>query len=148
MKVRRSSSGFVLVFSLVLALCAGVILAATLGYVSFAARQSAISAARSSCRLAAMSAIEKVKNDVFLAFKRRNGDRSVLGIRVYDWFTTGWTPSSLGSGSFRVDFNASLVPIRAQFPAGTCHVLRHGHAHDGNRFSGVRDRRRAGVVRR
>ena len=116
MKVRRSSSGFVLVFSLVLALCAGVILAATLGYVSFAARQSAISAARSSCRLAAMSAIEKVKNDVFLAFKRRNGDRSVLGIRVYDWFTTGWTPSSLGSGSFRVDFNASLVPIRAQFP--------------------------------
>ena len=48
MKVRRSSSGFVLVFSLVLALCVGVILAATLGYVSFAARQSAISAARSS----------------------------------------------------------------------------------------------------
>ena len=135
MKVRRSSSGFVLVFSLVLALCVGVILAATLGYVSFAARQSAISAARSSCRLAAMSAIEKVKEDVYLAFKRRNGDRSVLGIHVYDWFTTGWSASSLGSGSFRVDFDASLAPIRAQFPELTdLRVrLRAAPVNDGSR---------------
>ena len=58
---RRSSKGFVLVFSLVLSFCAGVILAGVLGYVSFAARQSSISAARSSCRLAAMSAIERSK---------------------------------------------------------------------------------------
>ena len=135
MKVRRSSSGFVLVFSLVLALCAGVILAATLGYVSFAARQSAISAARSSCRLAAISAIEKVRNDVYLAFKRRNGDRSVLGIRVYDWFTAGWTASSLGAGGFRVDFNASVAPIRAQFPdlADLRVRLRSAPLNDGTR---------------
>ena len=119
MKDSRSSAGFVLVFSLVLALCAGVILAGTLGYVSNAARMSAISAARSSCRLAAMSAIEKVKNDIYLAFKRRNGNRSVLGIRVYDWFTTGWTATTLGSGGFNVDFNASLTPIRAIFPGLT-----------------------------
>ena len=98
MKDPRSSKGFVLVFSLVVSLCVGVILAGTLGYVSHAARQSAVSAARSRCRLAAMSAIEKVKNDVYLAFKRRNGDRSVLGFRVYDWFTAGWAPASLGSG--------------------------------------------------
>ena len=56
MKSRYSSEGFVLVFSLVLALCAGLILAGTLGYVSYAARQSAASAARSSCRLAALPA--------------------------------------------------------------------------------------------
>ena len=86
MKGRRSSEGFVLVFSLVLALCSGLILAGSLGYVSYAARRSAVSATRSCCRLAAMSSIEKVKNDVYLTFKRRNGDRSVLGIHVHDWF--------------------------------------------------------------
>ena len=116
MKGNRSSAGFVLVFSLVLALCVGVILAGTLGYVSNAARMSAVSAARSSCRLAAMSAIEKVKNDVYLAFKRRNGNRSVLGVRVYDWFTTEWSASSIGSGNFSVNFDTSLTPIRQRFP--------------------------------
>ena len=89
MRCRRSTEGFVLVFSLVLAFCVGVVLAGTLGYISFAARQSARYAARSSCRLAAISALEKVKQDVYLAFKQRNGDRSVLGIHVYDWFTAG-----------------------------------------------------------
>ena len=137
MKGRRASGGFVLVFSLVLALCVGVILAGTLGYVSYAARQSAVSATRSCCRLAAMSAIERVKNDVYLTFKRRNGDRSVLGVRVYDWFTTGWSASSLGSGNFRVDFDASLVSLRANenFPALTdLRVrLRSAPVNDGNR---------------
>ena len=114
MRGRRSSEGFVLVFSLVLALCAGLILAGTLGYVSYAARQSAVAAARSACRLAAMSAIEKVKDDVYRAFKRRNGNKSVLGRSVYNWFTTGWNAKSVGSDGFRVDFDAALVPIRAQ----------------------------------
>ena len=112
MNARRSTEGFVLVFSLVIALCVGVILAGTLGYVSYAARQSAAAAARSSCRLAAMSAIEKVKDDVYRAFKRRNGNKSVLGSSVYNWFTTGWSATSVGSDGFRVDFDTSLVPIR------------------------------------
>ena len=114
MSLRRSSEGFVLMFSLVLALCVGVILAGTLGYISFAARQSARYAARSSCRLAAMSAIEKVKQDVYLAFKKRMGNRSVLGTHVYDWFTTGWSATGLGSDSFRVNFDTSVNPLRAQ----------------------------------
>ena len=137
MKGRRSSEGFVLVFSLVLALCSGLILAGSLGYVSYAARRSAVSATRSCCRLAAMSAIEKVKNDVYLTFKRRNGDRSVLGIHVYDWFTTGWSTTSIGSGNFRVDFDTSLAPLRARtdFPAFTdLRVrLRSAPVNDGNR---------------
>ena len=119
MRHRRATEGFVLVFSLVLALCVGVVLAGTLGYISFAARQSARYAARSSCRLAAISALEKVKQDVYLAFKQRNGDRSVLGIHVYDWFTAGWSSSSLGSGNFRVDFDTSLAPLRARLEGFT-----------------------------
>ena len=119
MKGRRSSGGFVLVFSLILAFCAGVILAGTLGYVSFAARRSAVSAAQSSCRLAAMSAIEKVKEDVYLMFKRRNGNRSVLGLNVYNWFTSSWTTNSIGVGSFAVNFDTSLAPLRAQMPGFT-----------------------------
>lgn len=119
MKDRHSSRGFVLVFSLVLAICAGVILAGTLGYVSYAARQSAVQAAKSSCRLAAMSAIEKVKEDVYLTFKRRNGNRSVLGINVYNWFTSGWTTNSIGMGGFVINFDESLVPLRAQMPGFT-----------------------------
>ena len=114
MKSRRPSEGFVLVFSLVLALCAGLILAGTLGYVSYTARQSAAAAARSSCRLAAMSALEKVKDDVYRTFKARNGNRSVLGVRVYDWFTTGWSATSIGTGGYRVDFDTALNSIRAQ----------------------------------
>ena len=137
MKGRRPSAGFALVFSLILALCTGVILAGVLGYVSYAARQSAVAASRSCCRLAAMSAIEKVKEDVYLAFKRRNGDRSVLGIHVYDWFTAGWSASSIGAGNFRVDFNASVAPLRAHvnFPALTdLRVrLRSAPVNDGNR---------------
>ena len=112
MRKRRSSEGFVLVFSLVLALCAGLILAGTFGYVSFAARQSAVHAARTSCRLAAMSAIEKVKEDVYQAFKRNNGNKSVMGSNVYDWFTIGWTTNSIGTGNFIVYFNSSVEPIR------------------------------------
>jgi len=112
MKSRRFSEGFVLVFSLILALCAGMVLAGTLGYVSYAARQSAASAARSSCRLAAMSVLEKVKDDVYRTFKARNGNRSVLGVRVYDWFTTGWSATSIGTGGYRVDFNESVNQIR------------------------------------
>ena len=119
MKGRHSSRGFVLVFSLVLALCAGIILAGTLGYVSFAARRSAVAAAQSSCRLAAMSAIEKVKADVFLAFKRRNGNRSVLGLNVYNWFTSGWTTNSIGTGNFVVNFDTALAPLRTQMPGFT-----------------------------
>ena len=114
MRRRHSSEGFVLMFSLVLALCVGVVLAGTLGYISFAARQSARHAARSSCRLAAMSAIEKVKADVYLAFKKRMGNRSVLGTHVYDWFTTGWSATGLGSDSFRVNFDTSVNPLREQ----------------------------------
>ena len=119
MKGRRSSEGFVLVFSLVLALCAGIILAGTLGYVSFAARQSAMHAARSSCRLAALSAIEKVKRDVYEAFAQRNGNRSVLGYNVYNWFTSGWTTNSIGTGSFVVNFDTSVEPLRQQLPGFT-----------------------------
>ncbi len=134
---RRSSSGFVLVFSLVLAFCAGMILAGTLGYVSYAARQSAVAAARSSCRLAAMSAIEKVKEDVYLAFKKRMGNKSVLGTHVYDWFTTGWSATGVGSDGFRVDFDTALVPLRTndKFPALTdLRVrLRSAPVNDGNR---------------
>ena len=114
MNARHHKEGFVLVFSLVLAFCAGVILAGTLGYVSFATRQSARYAAQSSCRLAAMSAIEKVRDDVYRTFKARNGNRSVLGVRVYDWFTSSWSPNSIGTGNYRVDFDTSLDPIRAQ----------------------------------
>ncbi len=119
MKGRHSSEGFVLIFSLVLALCAGVILAGTLGYVSFAARQSAMHAARSSCRLAALSAIEKVKRDVYEAFAQRNGNRSVLGYNVYNWFTSGWTTNSIGTGSFVVNFDTSVEPLRQQLPGFT-----------------------------
>lgn len=119
MRKRRSSEGFVLVFTLVLALCAGLILAGTLGYVSFAARQSAVHAARSSCRLAAMSAIEKVKEDVYLAFKQRNGNRSVLGYNVYNWFTSSWTTNTLGTGSFSVNFNTSLASLRTRLDGFT-----------------------------
>ena len=137
MKGRRSSSGFVFIFSLILAFCAGVILAGTIGYVSFAARRSSISAARSSCRLAAMSAIEKVKNDVYLAFKKRMGNKSVLGMHVYDWFTTGWSATGVGSDGFRVDFDTALVPLRTndKFPALTdLRVrLRSAPVNDGNR---------------
>ena len=137
MKDRRSSEGFVLVFSLVLALCVGVILAGTIGYVSYAARQSAVSATRSCCRLAAMSAIEKVKEDVYLAFKRRMGNKSVLGIHVYDWFTTGWSATTVGSDGFRVDFDTSLASLRARddFPAFTdLRVrLRSAPVNDGSR---------------
>ena len=137
MKSRRSSKGFVLIFSLVLALCVGVILAGTIGYVSYAARQSAVSATRSCCRLAAMSAIEKVKEDVYLAFKRRMGNKSVLGIHVYDWFTTGWSATTVGSDGFRVDFDTSVASLRTneKFPALTdLRVrLRSAPVNDGNR---------------
>ena len=114
MRRRCPSDGFVLVYSLVLAFCMGVILAGTLGYISFASRQSARYAARSSCRLAALSAIEKVKDDVYRTFKARNGNRSVLGIHVYDWFTLGWSSTSIGSGAYRVNFDTSLNPLRSR----------------------------------
>ncbi len=82
-----------------------------------------------------MGAIERVKADVYLAFKRRNGGRSVLGAHVYDWFTTEWTASSLGSGDYRVNFDASVVPIRAKFPEFTdLRVrLRGAPVNDGKR---------------
>ena len=112
---RQHSKGVVLLIALVFTLCAGILLAAVLRYVSTTSRLSAIYAGRTPCRLAAHAAIEKARGKVYQAFKGTAKNRALLfNSTAFNWFQN-WTPTSIGTGSSIVSFDG----VNDIFPGGT-----------------------------
>ena len=110
----RQESGFVLPMALVLMFTSTLALAAVMSYVSFNTRMTSIHLGNSVCRLAAQSAIESAKRDIYRTFYNYSGGSSVrIGTMTgtaFNWFdtysrgtpataTSSATPSSIGSGT-------------------------------------------------
>ena len=90
MKTTSSHNGFVLPTAIfLLAVCSLAILS-VLGYVAFTTRMTAIHLGNSVCRLAAQSAIESAKRDIYRAFYAYSGGSSVrIGTmtgNAFNWF--------------------------------------------------------------
>ena len=90
--VRNSlRGGFALPAALVFTACALILLGATFGYVSHAARETRVFIAKDRCRLAAQSAIEQAKNEIQAGFKAFVGVGTAVKVdpkqaTSYNWF--------------------------------------------------------------
>ena len=114
MKRSSSISGFVLPVTVFLLFLCSVAMAAVLGYVAFTTRMTAVHLGNSVCRLAAQSAIEAAKSEIYNTFYQYSGGSSVrIGTMTgtaFDWFdsysqgtpataTSAGTASTIGSGT-------------------------------------------------
>ena len=114
MKSPSSRHGFVLPVTVFLLFICSVALAAVLGYVAFTTRMTAVHLGNSVCRLAAQSAIEAAKNEIYNTFYQYSGGSAVristMTGTAFNWFdtysqgtpptaTSGGTASSIGSGT-------------------------------------------------
>ena len=73
----RQKNGFVLPMALVLMFTSTLALAAVMAYVSFTTRMTSIHLGNTVCRLAAQSAIESAKRDIYRTFYNYSGGSSV-----------------------------------------------------------------------
>ena len=96
LKRRGAHRGFALPLALVWMACAGIAVVAVLSYVSASTRQAAAYAGRSECRLAAMSALERVSTFVYWEFKADTGNRALLTRNAFRYFEN-LTDAAFGS---------------------------------------------------
>ena len=114
MKRDSSQNGFILPTTIFLLVVCSIAILSVLSYVSFTTRMTSIHLGNSICRLAAQSAIESAKRDIYRTFYAYSGGSSVrIGTmtgNAFNWFDTysqgtgpvgssPGTPSSIGSGS-------------------------------------------------
>ena len=87
---RTGRHGFILPMAVILLAVTSLILAAVMGYVAFTTRMTDVHLGNSVCRLAAQSAIEAAKRDIYKAFYAYSGGSSVrIGTMTgtaFDWF--------------------------------------------------------------
>ncbi len=114
MKRDSSQNGFILPTTIFLLVVCSIAILSVLSYVSFTTRMTSIHLGNSICRLAAQSAIESAKRNIYRTFYAYSGGSSVrIGTmtgNAFNWFDTysqgtgpvgssPGTPSSIGSGS-------------------------------------------------
>ena len=84
--------GFVLPVTVFLLFICSVAISAVLGYVAFTSRMTAVHLGNSVCRLAAQSAIEAAKREIYSTFYQYSGGSAVrIGTMTgtaFDWFNT------------------------------------------------------------
>ena len=114
MKRDSSQNGFILPTTIFLLVVCSIAILSVLSYVSFTTRMTSIHLGNSICRLAAQSAIESAKRDIYRTFYAYSGGSSgrigTMTGNAFNWFDTysqgtgpvgssPGTPSSIGSGS-------------------------------------------------
>ena len=112
MKKRSAKSGFVLATAVVLMGAAMILVGGAIAYTSHATRQTNIMTGKSVCRLAAQSAIESCKSDVYNAFMKSIGKSAhrvgFSNSDSFEWFGNSSTPSrTLGQAPNTVTLPAS-----------------------------------------
>jgi len=107
---RRNTYGFILPTAIFLLAVCTLTLAVVIGYVAFTTRMTDIHLGNSVCRLAAQSAIEAAKRDIYKTFYNYSGGSSVrIGTMTgtaFDWFDT-YTSSSIGKSGSQVTLPAT-----------------------------------------
>ena len=113
MRVIKSRNGFVLPITLFLLVLCTMALAAVIGYVSFTTRMTSIHLGNSICRLAAQSAIETAKTDIYRTFYNYSG-ASQIRIKVmtgdaFDWFDSSANINQLLTPYANTNINGCTV---------------------------------------
>ena len=124
--IDRSRKGFVLVMTLVMTFVASVVLAAVIGYVSFAARAARLALARDRCRLVAQTVIEQAKCDIQDGFDDYISENFAT-VRIapnkapaYNWFNyIGSDHRTVGSPSPVTLFAGKTMPFEIEFENST-----------------------------
>ena len=111
----QKRAGFVLATTVFLTAICALTLLAVFSYVAFTTRMTQIHLGNTQCRLAAQSAIEVIKKDVYKNFYSYTGGGAIkiglLSGTAFQWFETysARSPSYLGSGSQRVYANPTNI---------------------------------------
>ena len=107
---RRNPDGFILPTAIILLAVCSLAISAVLGYVVFTTRMTDIHLGESVCRLAAQSAIESAKRDIYRTFYNYSGGSSVrIGTMTgtaFDWFNT-YSEHSIGKSGSTVTLPAT-----------------------------------------
>lgn len=104
MKSNNQQSGFVLIFAVVVLGAAAIILGGVFSYLSFTARATMMNIAKSDCRFAAQSVIDRAKVGIDTAFTAYTGKNATVRIGpksgdAYDWFEVFSDPWTIGRGT-------------------------------------------------
>ena len=141
MKKISPKFGFILPTAICLLFVCSLAIAAVLSYVSFTTRMTAIHLGNSVCRLAAQSAIEAAKRDIYKAFYAYSGGSSVrIGTMTgtaFDWFNTyspGTPPTDSSPGTTSSIGSSIVVTLPGTTNISGCAVTPIVH-HSG-RISG------------
>ena len=141
MKGNCSRNGFILPTAIVLLTVCSLAVLSVLGYVAFTTRMTAIHLGTSICRLAAQSAIEGAKRDIYKTFYAYSGGSSVrIGTmtgNAFNWFNTysrGTPPTETAPGTASTIGSGTVVTLPGTTNISGCAVTPVVH-HSG-RISG------------
>ena len=128
--IRNSKHGFILPLTIILLVICSLALGIALKYMSFATQMTRVYLNDSVCRLAAQSAIESAKRDIYKAFYAYSGGSSVrIGTMTgtaFDWFNsysrgTAETPDSPGTASY-IGTGSNVVRLPGSTNINECTV--------------------------
>ena len=107
---RRNPDGFILPTAIILLAVCSILVSVVMGYALLTTRMTDAHLGNSICRLAAQSAIESAKRDIYKTFYNYSGGSSVrIGTMTgtaFDWFNT-YSANSIGKGGSAVTLPAS-----------------------------------------
>ena len=125
----RNAGGFVLPMAIILLAVSTITLAALMGYVSFTTRMTAIHLGNSVCRLAAQSAIEAAKSEIYRTFYAYSGGSSVrIGTMTgtaFNWFDSysrGTPPTETAPGTGSTIGSGTVVTLPGTTNINSCAV--------------------------
>ena len=128
--IRNNKCGFILPLTIILLVICSLALGIALKYMSFATQMTKVYLNDSVCRLAAQSAIESAKRDIYKAFYAYSGGSSVrIGTMTgtaFDWFNsysrgTAETPDSPGVASY-IGTGSNVVRLPGSTNINECTV--------------------------
>ena len=128
--IRNNKHGFILPLTIILLVICSLALGIALKYMSFATQMTRVYLNDSVCRLAAQSAIESAKRDIYKAFYAYSGGSSVrIGTMTgtaFDWFNsysrgTAETPDSPGTASY-IGTGSNVVRLPGSTNINECTV--------------------------
>ena len=117
MRLTNARKGFVLPLALVLTVCAGITVSGVATYLTGMSRQSVRYAAKNDCRLAAMSALDKVRGEIYEGFMNCTGIKAqLLKQSTLYWFTSVSTGDNYIGQTGPVYFDDVVKDVARQFP--------------------------------
>lgn len=117
MRLNTLRNGYVLPLALVLTVCAGIVASSVVSYLSGVTRQSARYTAKNDCRLAALSALDKVRGEIYEGFMGCTGIKAqLLKQTTLRWFTSVTAGDNYIGTTEPVYFDDVIHDVEKNFP--------------------------------